>query len=210
MNHECVEIRKEMDELIVKLLKEGDEDSYRYIYKNHYSALCHFAMQYVRNKDEAQNIVDDVILHLWEIRDTLNIQTSLRGFLIQSVRNRCLNILKSKQYKIHSREVEMDDDRVGTALESSRYIVSDQYPLGQILEKELEYKLEDVIKHLPDECREVFLLSRFENLSQKEIAKKLHISVSNVKYHIGNALRILSSEVSKYLYLWIILFFLIK
>ena len=82
---------------MVELLKEGDERAYRYLYDRHYPILCHVAAQYVGDDFLAETIVSDVIFHLWEIRERLSIESSLRSFLVQSVRNRCLDYLRSQQ-----------------------------------------------------------------------------------------------------------------
>ena len=77
--------------------------------------------------------------------------------------------------------------------------ISDQYPLATLLEKELEQEIANSIDKLPKECKQVFEMSRFEDLKYQEIADKLNISVNTVKYHIKNALSKLSHDLSKYL-----------
>ena len=87
---------------ILKGLKSGDEDAYRHIFQAWYGSLCTYAVGLVRDRFQAENIVDDAIFHLWEIRETVEIQTSLKGYLFSSVRNRSLNYLASavrKKYK---------------------------------------------------------------------------------------------------------------
>ena len=74
--------------LIVEQLKNGNEDAYKYIYDYHYVLLCHVANQYLNDNFLSETIVGDVIFHLWEIRETLNITISIRSYLIKAVRNR--------------------------------------------------------------------------------------------------------------------------
>ena len=87
------------ESLIVKQLKEGQERAYKYLYDRHYQVLCYVAAQYVKDDFLAETIVGDVIFHLWEVRETLSITTSLRSYLMTSVRHRCMDILKSQQNK---------------------------------------------------------------------------------------------------------------
>ena len=90
--------------LIVEALKQGDERAYRFLFDRHYAVLCHIAVQYVHDDFLAETIVGDVIFHLWEARERLSINTSVRNYLVRCVRNRCLDELKS-QYR--RREVQM-------------------------------------------------------------------------------------------------------
>lgn len=87
------------EKLIVEQLKNGNEDAYKYIYDYHYVLLCHVANQYLNDNFLSETIVGDVIFHLWEIRETLNITISIRSYLIKAVRNRCIDYLKSGSEK---------------------------------------------------------------------------------------------------------------
>ena len=181
--------------LLVQQLKNGVDAAYKYLYDQHYQILCHVAAQYVKDDFLAETIVGDVIFHLWEVRETIVIDTSVRSYLMTCVRNRCIDYLKS-QY--HKREVAHSD----TGLRDFpvlQYVKDDDYPLGKLLEKELEDEIMNAINRLPDECRRVFNMSRFENRKYEEIAQELKISVNTVKYHIKHALALLHEDLGKYL-----------
>lgn len=77
------------EQLVVEQLKQGNEEAYRYLYRNHYSMLCHVAREFVGDGFLAETLVGDVIFHIWEVREFLDIQISLRSYLVQAVRNRC-------------------------------------------------------------------------------------------------------------------------
>lgn len=189
--------------LIIKQLKEGNEQAYKHLYDQHYQILCHVAAQYVRDDFLAETIVGDVIFHLWEIRETVEISTSLRSYLMVGVRNRCLDFLK-KQY--NQREVAMS----ATGLQDFpvlQYVKESDYPLGRLLEQELEGEVMKAISRLPDECRKVFHMSRFEERKYDEIAQMLNISVNTVKYHIKRALNLLHEDLGKYLTVAVLLLF---
>ena len=118
--------------LLVRQLKNGVDAAYKYLYDQHYQILCHVAAQYVKDDFLAETIVGDVIFHLWEVRETIEIDTSVRSYLMTCVRNRCIDYLKS-QY--HQKEL--------TALQDFpvfNYIKGDDYPLGRLLEQELAFE----------------------------------------------------------------------
>ena len=183
------------ESLIVKQLKEGQERAYKYLYDRHYQVLCYVAAQYVKDDFLAETIVGDVIFHLWEVRETLSITTSLRSYLMTSVRHRCMDILKSQQNK---REVQVSAVGLQDFPEFSLFR-QDEYPLGRLLEQELEGEVMKSINRLPEDCRRVFSMSRFDDRKYEEIAHELQISVNTVKYHIKHALTLLHEDLGKYL-----------
>lgn len=184
-----------MEELIIQQLKQGREEAYRYLYECHYALLCHVAQGYVNDKFLAETLVSDVFFHLWEIHKELNIQTSLRNYLIRAVRNHRIDFLNLKQ-----EQTEVPFSALGDETPfQDRYVIDENYPLGMLLEKELEKEIMQTLAQLPEECRKVFLKSRFEKKTYKEIADDLCISVNTVKYHIKNALAFLYSRLGHYL-----------
>lgn len=189
------------ENLIIEQLRCGNERAYKFLYDNHYRILCHIAKQYVHDDFLSESIVGDTIFHIWEIRETLHIKTSIRSYLVQSVRNRCLDYLKSQYHQKEicmSTIVHQNDVALGT--------IHFEHPLGRLLEGELESKIQGSIEQLPDACKRVFKLSRFERKSNNEIARLLGISVNTVKYHIKQALHLLRADLEKYLvcFLWLL------
>ena len=193
---------EDTEQLIKELLKEGNEEAYKYLYKNHYALLCHIAYGYVCDDYLAETLVGDVMVHLWEVHQTLNIQSSLRSYLIKAVRNRCLDYLSSKYEKNEITFSALSENETI----KEHYLLSDSYPLGILLERELEEEILNAIQQLPEECRRVFQKSRFEEKRYEEISQELGISVNTVKYHIKNALAFLYERLNKYI-LCLILFF---
>ena len=189
---------------LIQQLKEGREEAYRCLYERHYAVLCHAARGWVGDDYTAETLVGDVIFHLWEIRESLEIRVSLRSYLLQAVRNRCLDYLDSRKQK---HEITFSELEGGDSL-GERYILADDYPLGSLLEKELDHEIRRAISRLPEECRRVFLKSRFEEKKYEEIARELGISINTVKYHIKNALARLHERLAQYLSAFLIFFFL--
>ena len=166
---------------IIESLKSGEEQAFRYIYDKYYGYLCAIAKGYLSDNDAAETVVGDVIYNIWEIRKNLNIHTSLRSYLIRSVKNSSINSLQDY-----------------TEIESF-YFIEEEHPLEKMLETELEKTIKSAIHTLPDECRTAFILSRYHDMKYEEIASQMNISVNTVKYHIKNALSKLRTELKDYL-----------
>lgn len=192
------------EQLIIQKLQNGEQDAYRYLYDRHYVVLCQFANELVRDHFLAETIVGDVIFHLWEIREALDINSSLRAYLMQAVRNRCYNHLSSEKEKKEVRFSMIESE----TLSRDTMIQSDEHPLGKLLEHELEKEIIKSIDSLNDECKRVFRKSRFEHKKNEEIATELGISINTVKYHIKMALTRLHQDLRKYMLFFYIIFFL--
>ena len=159
-----------------------------------------FAKNYVLANEDAENIVQDVFLVLWEKKDELEITYTLTTYLFTLVKNRCLNFLRHKlieeEYNIQMKE------ELGFklyALESLDYSYQSETELQEVVKRALDT--------LPERCREIFIKSRIEGLKYKEISEELGISVNTVENQIVTALKKLRVELKDYLPL---LLFLVK
>lgn len=196
----------ELEELLIKKLRKGDERAFRLLYDRHYMLLCRFANQLLNNVALAEEVVDDVIFYLWEHRQEVEIRYSIRAYLMRAVRNRCLNEL---QLQSHREELHISSFLSPESMDFlDSLFVDNKQPLGMLLEQELEEELKRSIDELPLECRKVFYKSRFEQKKYEEIATELGISVNTVKYHIKNALAFLQRRLGNYLKLLIVYIFM--
>jgi RNA polymerase sigma-70 factor (ECF subfamily) len=193
---------KKVDQIIIELLKSGDEKAYKYVYDHHYILLCKIAKEFLKDDFLAETIVGDAIFHLWEVRNKIEISSSLRCYLVKMVRNRCINHLNLKYVKMEGTLPSSNSDDFW----SDNYFISKDNPLGALLEEELEQEMYDSIERLPEECQVVFKKSRFEEKKYQDIADELGITVNTVKYHIKNALKRLEADLCKYMATLIILF----
>ena len=162
---------------IIEGLKAGHEEAYKYIYERQYKILCIIAKEYVDDTFTAEMIVSDVIFALWKNRKEIDINLSLRSYLIKAVRNRCLNYLAQLNKREDVRS------HIGDLLEKEQIHYEEQhgYPLSSLIEKELDVKIKNCINNLPALTRRIFCLSRFENLKYEEIAQEVNVSVNVVK-----------------------------
>ena len=180
---------------LLKTVFKGSKEGFEILFRTYYKRLCAYALSFVSQNDLAEDLVIDVFLKLWEKRETLNITDSVSSYLFRSVKNSCINYLnreKSRKYTISENEVNLLNLKM-------EYTISDKYPLTDLIGKELEEKIRMEVEKLPVQCREIFYLSRFEELSHKEIAKKLGISENTVKVQIYRALIKLRKELKDYL-----------
>lgn len=185
------------DQLIVDRLKRGDEAAFKFVFDNHYTTLCRFANQILHDAALAEEVVDDAIFYLWEHREDLHITHSIRAYLMQAVRNRSLNELSSAACRREQNFSSISPEENAEFLET--VFVDESHPMGMLLQQELEDAVTDCIDRLPEECRRVFVMSRFDGMKQEEIARELGISVNTVKYHMKNALALLRQNLAPYL-----------
>lgn len=186
------------DKQVIEGVKSGDITAFEQLFSKYYIFLCIIAEHMVRNQSDAEEIVSDVFVKLWNLRQSLDIKTSLKGYLIKSVQNTSLNYIEQNKFKKNITDSLTISDYKLLAWDSD-------YPLGQLYEKEIVQLLEKAIASLPDGCRDVFLLSRKDSMRYSDIACKLGISVNTVKTQMKIALSRLRDELKDYLPLLLLL-----
>ena len=165
---------------LLSRVREGDESAFEAIYKRYYSLLYIHACKLLKEPEEAEDSIQEVFSGLWLKASQLEITVSLSAYLYAATRNRILN-------RIEHRKV-----RDAYLLSVQRFMREGTFiPDERMRERELATLIEKEIAALPEKMREVFELSRREELSHKEIAEKLNISDKTVKKQVSNALKIL-------------------
>ena len=167
-------------------LKAGDERALRQIFDQYWDKLLAYALNRLKNEQEAQEIVQDLFIKLWTIRENLNIQISLGAYLSRAITNRVYDRL-DKLYRASRK----NDAYINYAIEPLSAAAD-----TMLFEKELQQEIEKAINILPEKCRIVFTKSRFEGFSNAEIAKQLSLSRRTVEKHISNALKIIRQNLS--------------
>lgn len=191
-----------LEQELLRSVVKGNKKGFEILFRTYYKRLCAYAVSFVSQNDLAEDIVTDVFLKLWEKRETQSIPESVSSYLFQSVKNSCINYLnreKNRKNTISENEINLLNLKI-------KYPVSDKYPLTDLIGQELEEKIRTEIEKLPEQCREIFYLSRFEELSHKEIAEKLGISENTVKVQIYRALIKLRTGLKDYLPILILQF----
>ena len=167
-------------------IRIADKNAYAFLFKKYYPILCAYGNKFIELKD-AEEIVQDVMLWLWENRTTLQIETSLSQYLFRSVYHRAMNRLESKQAQ--NRADTLFYEQMQEMLQDTDYY--------QI--EELTKRIKEAIDKLPESYRESFVMHRFQNMSYKEIGTQLGISHKTVDYRIQQALKLLRIELKDYL-----------
>ncbi len=183
------------ENLLLSSLKKGEESAYRFIFDNYYERLVFFANKMLNDIDSSRNVVQEVIVMLYDKKDELKIHTSLNSFLHQVVRNRVLNLLKHEKMKDghHTEILHLSD--ISETKNDAEY-------------NELQNAIIDIVSELPPRCKTIFELSRVDGKSNQEIAEELDISKRTVETQISNALKQLRNGLRKLELLPIIILFL--
>jgi RNA polymerase sigma-70 factor, ECF subfamily len=179
------------EQLLIEGIKEGRIKTFEELYKNYYIFLCLIAEHIIRNRSDAEEIVSDVFIKLWNNRN-IDINSSVKGYLIKAVRNTAINYLQKQK---NAKQLTDNIDH----LDAESLFWDHNYPLGKLFEQEITGILQKGIALLPEGCREIFLLSRSRELTYNDIANELGISVNTVKSQMKIALSRLRVVLKDYL-----------
>ena len=167
-----------MAEPEVKDLQEGGMASFQEVFELHFENLCSYACTILRDMDEAEDVVQNVFLKMWEKRDSLLITHSVRSYLFRAVHHQCLNQLDHRVIRQRHQDHSLREHGADT-----------QPP--EVFPEELEARVRAAIDGLPEQCRKIFVMSRYDELRYAKIAEVLGISVNTVENQISKALRVL-------------------
>lgn len=179
------------DRELTEALKRGDESAMQRIFYRHYPDLSAAAGRIFTDQDTRNELAQEVLCDLWQKRERLDIRGSLSAYLRRAVINRALNKIKAEKRFI----AESDAPEPSEWPEKERERIAEQ--------EGLEQRLHTAMEALPEKCRTVFVLSRFERLSHKEIAEQLGISVKTIENQITKALKMLRTALRNHAPLWI-------
>lgn len=164
-------------------IKSGNEIAFNKAFELYYSSLCFFVDNILHDFDLSRSVVQQVFVDMWMKREKLQVVT-LKAYLFQSARNAALDVLKHK--KAESKYLAMFD-------QSEKELMTDW-----IENAELADRINKAIDKLPEKCRQIFILCRFEELKYAEVAERLNISVKTVEMQVSIALKKLRSDLAEY------------
>jgi RNA polymerase sigma-70 factor (ECF subfamily) len=171
------------------ILKQKFEE----LFREHFTGLCYFAQKYLGDLDSSKEIVHSVFVKIWENRSEFEFDKPAKSYLFTSVYNRSMNFIRD-----HKKFADSGDDEIHKAyLETGEF--SDSMEVA-----ELEGRIKQAIAKLPEKCREVFELNRFEGKKYAEIAEHLNISVKTVENQMSKALKVMREELKDYIYVFIL------
>ena len=148
-----------------------------------------FAYSYIRDRQEAEDILMESMITLWENRDKWEEDSNLHGLLLTIIKNKALNYLAHLQVRLRAEE----------EINSHSQRELDPCEPDAIFDSEIQHIVQKALKRMPNQSRQIFILSRYQNTPNKKIAEQLGISVKSVEFHITKALKILRTELKDYL-----------
>ena len=188
-------LSSEQEQELLTRVKQGDEKAFRSLFDAYYKYLTVTAYRYLHESEKAKDMAQDAFVELWNRRETLTLTSGLKAYLRQAVVNKCLNYIK--------REKRMDFSEPALLPET---------PTVPAAAENLEYEdtrntIQTAIDRLPERCRIIFCMSRFEEKSHKEIAAELEISTKTIENQMTRALKALRAAVAKRSLLLIVFLF---
>ena len=178
---------QEPDQILVQRLRSKDTRAFELVFNDYYGLLKNYALRFLDDKDEAEEVVQEMFVKFWEKCEYLAPDSSIKNYLYRSIHNTCLNFIKHQKVK---------DSYTQYMIEFMEEAVEEKYPDKE--EQPVIEKIFEEIDQLPPRCSEIFKLSRFEGLKYAEIADHLSISVKTVEVQMGKALKVLRNKFKDY------------
>jgi RNA polymerase sigma-19 factor, ECF subfamily len=182
------------NEAIGTLLAQRDETAFEQVFKTHFKRLHAYAFTILRDEVEAEEMVQQVFFKLWERNENLSLSGSVSAYLYRAVHNESLNYIKHQKVR--------SNHQLHVAYSMKNEV---EHPAKKVIAGELEKKIHTALNELPEQCRTIFQMSRFDELKYREIADKLGISVKTVENQMGKALKLLREKLADFL-IFILLF----
>lgn len=177
--------KSKLNKELVKKLKKGDMAAFDAIYSIYCHKLHAFVIRYLKQKEDAEGIVQEVFIKIWESRTKIDLYSSFESFIFTIAYNSTMSLLRKRVSDTKSKEY----------LKTHLQISNSTSAIDELQYKELKNKLQNLLDQLTDRQKEIYHLSREEGLSHKEIAKKLDISENTVKNHLVTVLKYLRTQI---------------
>ena len=171
-------------------------DTFTRFFQENQAKFLSFAYSYIRNKTEAEDILMESMIALWENRDKWENDSNLQALLLTIIKNRALNYLAHEQVRLRA------EDDINTHRQRElnlRISTLEACEPDTIFNTEIQHIVHKALTKMPEQSRDIFILSRYQNTPNKMIAEKLGISIKSVEFHITKALKILRTELKDYL-----------
>jgi RNA polymerase sigma-70 factor (ECF subfamily) len=178
-------------------MNDLNHNYYEKLFREHYEALCRFGLGMIGDPDQAEDIVQQAFIKLWNKRMEMDLSRSVKAYLYASVRNSCINHIRdNKKFRSRVLDIEIYGDE-------NAPVIADGFQT--LVAGELSNKIEAAFEKLPEKSKAVFMMSRLDRMKYREIAEKLGITEKTVEAHMSKALKILRIELKDYLILWFLL-----
>lgn len=182
------------DSTVIDLLRQGSEKVFERIFKDHFKSLHAYAYTFLKDDEQAEEVVQNVFCRIWEKRENLKTDGSLKAYLYRAVHNESLNYLKHQKVKASFQVYYADQ------MEQS-----EDHSAKKIMANELERHIQKAMNELPQQCRTIFQLSRFEQLKYQQIADQMGLSIKTIENQMGKALKLMRLKLAEFLTIMIFL-----
>ena len=172
-------LEKQQENFVLSALKQDSKEAFSLLFQTYYTDLVLFCGNFIKDKDSCEDIVQSIFLKLWRDRQNIQIETSLKSYLLKAVRNSCFDEYRHLEI-IRQHEAEYES----TMLD---FYDTDNY----ILYSDLSDHLHRALEKVPDLYREAFMLNRFEGLRYREIAEQLNVSERTAEVRVSKTLDLL-------------------
>ena len=176
------------DSTVINLLKQGSEKAFEWLFKTHFESLHAYAYTFLKDDEMAEEIVQNVFCRIWEKRDLLKTDGSLKAYLYRAVHNESLNYLKHQKVRAtfdvyYAGQLDQEEEQASQKIAAA----------------ELQQRIDTAMSELPQQCRTIFQLSRFEQLKYQQIADHMGLSIKTVENQMGKALRMMRQKLAEFL-----------
>lgn len=175
------------DEELIALLATNEESAIDLVFRKYYAFLCRSVYRIIPDTQITEDLAQEVFYELWRKRAKLNITTSLRAYLKRAALNKALNYIRDQ--KIDFRNAPAKEELTSKAASVEQELAA----------ANLQQEIDQAIDSLPEKCRLVFVLSRYEEMSYQQIADHLEISIKTVENQISKALKSLRKALAAHL-----------
>ncbi|MBS2100664.1 RNA polymerase sigma-70 factor [Carboxylicivirga linearis] len=185
---------EDLNEFLFIEFKEGNESAFEHVFKANYDAIVGFCYQFIFDHDKAASLAQEAFINLWMNREKIESSNGIKSFLYTFAKSACLNFIR------HQKVVKRYEDQHLHQMESNiNAEVLNSFDFDSIEFTEMEELIYRAIDELPEKCKQVFMMSRFDAKKNKEIAEELQISVKSVEANITRALKQLSIKLAEFL-----------
>lgn len=181
------------EKILMYRLKEGDGTAFKKIFDRYYNILYAYILEILENRLFVEDVIEDVFMTIWEKRESIELERSLKSYLLRTARNASLDFIRKKNVRENYKDRIIKRIQIESTYDIFRTSGSSSYQ-----EKELKEVINNAIDGLPRKCKKVFKLSRNFKMKNKEIAHFLDISENTVEKHMGTALARLREAISKH------------
>lgn len=169
-------------------VKEGNIQAFETLFRAYYEPLCRLAFGFVKDQDTSEEIVQDFFFNYWKNREEINIKISVKAYLYYAVKNASLKHLGRQDVRRRYAERVLNE-----SVETQQVLVTDE-----IGAREMQKEIDEALATLPERCRVIFKMSRYEGLKYQEIAEELSVSVKTVEADMTRTLKLLRERLARF------------